>query len=126
MRISDWSSDVCSSDLGASSSQRHWHEDEDEMVIMLSGEAILVDNNGRTVMCAGDVAAFPKDDGNGHVVVNESRADCGFVASGRPASGDCHYDRRCVGKGTSGSERLDLCAHRIINKKNLLSAIQTL
>src|SRR3546814_14873876 len=65
---------------GASSSQRHWHEDEDEMVIMLSGEAILVDNNGRTVMRAGDVAAFPKDDGNGHVLVNESeengRASC--------------------------------------------------
>src|SRR3546814_15885797 len=91
MRISDWSSDVCSSDLGASSSQRHWHEDEDEMVIMLSGEAILVDNNGRTVMRAGDVAAFPKDDGNGHVLVNESEADCCFVAVGRPASGDCHY-----------------------------------
>src|SRR3546814_5054811 len=61
------------------------------MVIMLSGEAILVDNNGRTVMRAGDVAAFPKDDGNGHVLVNESEADCCFVAVGRPASGDCHY-----------------------------------
>jgi uncharacterized cupin superfamily protein len=76
---------------GAWSSQRHWHEGEDEMVIMLSGEAILVDDNGETVMCPGDVAAFPKNDGNGHVLINRSESDCVFVAIGRPAASDCHY-----------------------------------
>ena len=30
---------------GAWSSQRHWHEDEDELVVMLAGEAVLVDNS---------------------------------------------------------------------------------
>src|SRR3546814_11491541 len=54
---------------GASSSQRHWHEDEDEMGIMLSGEAILVDDNGRTVKRTGGVAAFPKGDGEGNWLV---------------------------------------------------------
>jgi uncharacterized cupin superfamily protein len=88
------------SDFGAShvvlkpsawSSQRHWHEGEDELVVMLSGQAVLIDDSGRTPMRPGDVAAFPKNDGNGHVLVNESEADCVFVAIGRPSATDCHY-----------------------------------
>jgi uncharacterized cupin superfamily protein len=76
---------------GAWSSQRHWHEGEDEMVIMLAGEAILVENDGRHVMRPGDVAAFPKGSANGHVLINESDSDCIFVAIGRPAASECHY-----------------------------------
>ncbi|ATY30590.1 cupin domain-containing protein [Sphingomonas psychrotolerans] len=76
---------------GAWSSQRHWHEGEDEFVVMLSGEAVLVDDSGETVMRPGDVAAFPKGDGNGHVLQNRSNADCVFIAVGRPAETDCHY-----------------------------------
>jgi uncharacterized cupin superfamily protein len=76
---------------GAWSSQRHWHEGEDELVVMLSGEAVLIDDSGRTLMRPGDVAAFPKNDGNGHVLVNESEAPCVFVAIGRPSATDCHY-----------------------------------
>lgn len=88
------------SDFGAShvvlkpggwSSQRHWHEGEDEMVVMIAGEAVLVDDTGRTPMRAGDLAAFPKNDGNGHVLINESGEDCVFVAIGRPSDTDCHY-----------------------------------
>ena len=76
---------------GAWSSQRHWHEGEDELVVMLAGEAVLVDDSGETVMRAGDVAAFPKNDGNGHVLQNRSDAPCTFVAIGRPAETACHY-----------------------------------
>lgn len=76
---------------GAWSSQRHWHEGEDEMVIMIAGEAVLVDDNGETLIAAGDVAAFPKNDGNGHVLINRGDADCVFVAIGRPSETDCHY-----------------------------------
>lgn len=76
---------------GAWSSQRHWHEGEDEMVIMIAGEAVLVDDGGETIMHAGDVAAFPKNDGNGHVLINRSDADCVFVALGRLAISVCHY-----------------------------------
>ena len=76
---------------GAWSSQRHWHEGEDEVVIMLSGEAVLVDDNGETPMQAGDVATFAKNDGNGHVLQNRSDAPCCFVAVGRPSATDCHY-----------------------------------
>lgn len=76
---------------GARSSQRHWHDGEDELVVMLAGEAVLIDDNGRTPMRPGDVAAFPKGDGNGHMLVNESDADCTFVAVGQPSATDCHY-----------------------------------
>jgi uncharacterized cupin superfamily protein len=67
---------------GAWSSQRHWHDGEDEMVIMLSGEAVLIEDDGETVMKAGDVAAWPKGSTNGHHLVNRSDADCVFVAIG--------------------------------------------
>lgn len=76
---------------GAWSSQRHWHEAEDELVVMLSGEAVLVDDSGETVMRPGDVAAFPKGDGNGHVLQNRSDQPCVFVAVGKPSASDCHY-----------------------------------
>ena len=76
---------------GAWSSQRHWHEGEDEMLIMIAGEAVLVDDGGETIMHAGDIAAFPKNDGNGHVLINRSDTDCVFVALGRWAISVCHY-----------------------------------
>lgn len=76
---------------GAWSAHRHWHEGEDELVVMLAGEAVLIDDAGEHVMRPGDVAAFPKGDGNGHVLQNRSDADCVFVAIGRPAASDCHY-----------------------------------
>jgi len=76
---------------GAVSSQRHWHEGEDEIVIMLAGEAVLVEEEQETLLRAGDVAAFPKGAANGHHLVNRSDADCLFVAIGRPAQSDCHY-----------------------------------
>ena len=76
---------------GAQSSLRHWHEKEDEIVIMLSGVATLVDDAGRTPMGPGDIAVFPKNDGNGHMLVNDGGAPCSFVAVGSHGKGDCHY-----------------------------------
>ena len=76
---------------GAQSSQRHWHGDEDELVVMLSGNAVLIDDAGETAMVAGDIAVFPKGDGNGHMIRNDSDQDCVFVAVGKPALSACHY-----------------------------------
>ena len=89
--ISDFGASHVVLQPGAWSSQRHWHEGEDELVVMLAGEAVLVDDSGETVMRAGDIAAFPKNDGNGHVLQNRSGAPCSFVAIGRPATTACHY-----------------------------------
>lgn len=65
---------------GAWSSQRHWHDSEDEMVVMLSGTAILVEDDGETEVKAGDVLAWPKGSTNGHCLINRSAAPCSFVA----------------------------------------------
>ena len=75
---------------GAWSSQRHWHQDEDELVVMLAGEAVLVEEGGETVLRAGDVAAFAKGVRDGHHLQNRSEADCVFVAisDGVRGSGD--------------------------------------
>jgi uncharacterized cupin superfamily protein len=76
---------------GGISSQRHWHEGEDEFVVILDGEAVLVEEEGETVMRAGDCAAFPKGVANGHHLVNRSERPCTFLAVGKVASTDCHY-----------------------------------
>ncbi|HYG30777.1 MAG TPA: cupin domain-containing protein [Allosphingosinicella sp.] len=75
---------------GAWSSQRHWHAGEDEFLVMISGEAVLVDDDGDHVLRAGDCAAFPKNDRNGHHLQNRSDADCVFivVGAGEQAGGD--------------------------------------
>ncbi len=67
---------------GAWSSQRHWHDGEDELVVMISGMALLVDDTGETLLRAGDVAAFPAGIKNGHHLQNRSDVDCVFVAIG--------------------------------------------
>jgi uncharacterized cupin superfamily protein len=89
--LSDFGASHVVLEPGGISSQRHWHEDEDELVVMLSGQAMLVEEGSETVLGAGDVAAFPKGAANGHHLVNRSDSPCSFVAIGRPAAGYCHY-----------------------------------
>ncbi|GAA4005928.1 cupin domain-containing protein [Sphingomonas humi] len=80
-------------DPGAWSSQRHWHEGEDELLVMLEGEAILAEDSGDTLLRAGDVAAFPKGVRNGHHLRNDSDRPCRFlVVGGGPQSGGSYSD----------------------------------
>ncbi len=75
---------------GGWSSQRHWHTAVDELLIMLSGEAVLVENGAETVLQAGDICAWPRGAENGHHLQNRSDSDCSFVAiSAGDAEGDC-------------------------------------
>jgi len=64
---------------GAWSSQRHWHNGEDEFLVMVEGEAVLIEDDGQSVMGPGDLAAWPKGNTNGHHLVNESDKPCRFV-----------------------------------------------
>jgi uncharacterized cupin superfamily protein len=65
---------------GAWTSQRHWHHHADELVVMLEGEAVLVEDEGETLLRAGDIAVFPGGVANGHVIQNRSAADCTLLA----------------------------------------------
>jgi uncharacterized cupin superfamily protein len=76
---------------GGVSSQRHWHEEEDEFVVMLEGEAVLVENGGETVMRPGDCASFPKGVADGHRLINRGHSPCVFIAVGKHALSNCHY-----------------------------------
>lgn len=76
---------------GAWSSHRHWHEGEDELVVVLSGHAVLVDDSGETPMGPGDIATFRKGEANGHVMQNRGEQTCVFLAIGGPGHSDCHY-----------------------------------
>src|SRR5438309_4984446 len=67
---------------GAWSSQRHWHNGEDEFLVMLSGEAVLIKDDARTVLRAGDCAAWPNGSTNGQQLCNEGGEDCVFVDVG--------------------------------------------
>ena len=69
-------------EAGAWSSQRHWHNGEDEFLVMLEGEAVLVEDDGRTMLRPGDCAAWPKGNTNGHHLINESGSDCTFIVVG--------------------------------------------
>jgi uncharacterized cupin superfamily protein len=78
---------------GAWSSQRHWHRGEDELIVMLSGHAVLIEDGVRTPLGPGDIAAFPADQANGHHLVNESGVDCSFLAvSAGPDGGGTYPD----------------------------------
>lgn len=76
---------------GAWSSQRHWHDDEDELVVMLSGTAVLIEDTGETELKAGDVAAWPKGNTNGHHMINRSDEPCTFVAISAGKAGTGGY-----------------------------------
>jgi len=76
-------------DPGAWSSQRHWHEGEDELLVMLSGRAVLVEDDGETEVGPGDVLAWPAGSRNGHHLINRSSEPCSFVcvSAGKDAGG---------------------------------------
>ena len=44
---------ICTLKPGAASSQRHWHEKEDEFVYVLQGEVVLREDGGETRAQAG-------------------------------------------------------------------------
>jgi uncharacterized cupin superfamily protein len=67
---------------GAWSSQRHWHDGEDEFLVVLSGEALLVEDEGCVALGPGDCAAWPKGSTNGHHLRNEGEQDCVFIVVG--------------------------------------------
>lgn len=64
---------------GVWSSQRHWHELEDEFVYMIEGELVLITDEGEETMRAGDCAGFKAGVRNGHHLINRSNATARFL-----------------------------------------------
>ena len=90
--LSDFGVNMLTLKPGVWSSQRHWHSQEDEFVMILSGEVVLVDDAGEHVLRAGDCAAFPKGQANGHHLINKSNADAVCLEVGTRSMDDfCDY-----------------------------------
>jgi uncharacterized cupin superfamily protein len=67
---------------GAASALRHWHEKEDELIYVLEGEVVLIEDGGETVLKPGDAAGFKANTPNGHHLVNKSQRDAVFLEIG--------------------------------------------
>lgn len=90
--LADFAVNIVTLAPGAWSSQRHWHEEEDEFAVILSGQATLIDDSGETPLGPGECVSFPKGDANGHHLVNRSEGDVVFLVIGHPDSpGACRY-----------------------------------
>src|SRR5262245_33124509 len=77
---------------GAASALRHWHEQEDEFVYILEGTCTLIENDGETILKAGDCAGFKANVPNGHQLVNKSDRDVVYLEIGtRAARERAHY-----------------------------------
>src|SRR3546814_15665678 len=92
MRISDWSSDVCSSDLPIRGSRR-------------STASIITRIRWATASCCGAPTISP-------TLRKRKSASCGR----RPPRDRTHTDRKSVVEGKSVSVRVDLGGRRIIKK----------
>jgi uncharacterized cupin superfamily protein len=83
---------ICTLKPGASSSQRHWHEKEDELVYVLEGEVVLREDTGETTLKAGDAAAWKAGVANGHCLINRTNRDARIIEIGTRAAGElAHY-----------------------------------
>ena len=73
--LSQFGVNICTLKPGAASSQRHWHENEDELVYVLEGEVVLCEDAGETVLKAGEAAAWKAGVQDGHCLINRSDRD---------------------------------------------------
>ncbi len=90
--LSQFGVNLCTLKPGAASSQRHWHENEDEFVYVLEGEVVLCEDGGETVLKPGNAAAWKAGVANGHCLINRSSRDAVFIEVGtRAASERAHY-----------------------------------
>src|SRR3546814_16092377 len=115
MRISDWSSDVCSSDLQVLVAVN------EEAAALITGTQV-----GSTLLQAGSIRTFAGEQRFVAAVVEvEQDGACvpgrapqlAFAVLTQTAVGDRTVDRKSVVSGTSVSVRVDLGASRIYKKK---------
>ena len=88
---------------GAASAHKHWHQNEDEFIYMLQGEAVLVEDTGETILRAGEAATFKAGVKNGHMLVNRSEEDAAFLEIGSRSEGEISREQK-------GSRRRKGCA----------------
>ena len=96
---------------GTWSSQRHWQIASDEFVYVVSGEVVLVTDDGEEMLRAGEAAGFKAGDPDGHHLQNRSTTDALVLEVGTRLPGDgCYYsdiDMMILDDGPDGHTRRD-------------------
>ena len=73
---------------GAISALRHAHSKQDEFVYVLSGNAVLISDEGDTLLTPGMCAGFRAGSGNAHHLVNRGDRDVLYLEIGDRTGGD--------------------------------------
>ena len=77
---------------GVQSSDKHWHEKEDEFLYVLAGEVTVIENDVAAVLYPGDSACWPAGEPIAHTVANRSSEPCSYLIVGTRVTHDaCHY-----------------------------------
>ena len=78
---------------GSRTASRHWHQAEDELVLVLSGTPTLVDENGPHDLSEGNFVGFPAGVPNAHHILNNSTEPAVLLVIGsrRPGEETIHY-----------------------------------
>jgi uncharacterized cupin superfamily protein len=77
---------------GCWSSQRHWHENEDEFVFVVAGEVVLVTDRGEETLRAGDAVGFRAGDADAHHLQNRGDGEALVLEIGNRSEREAiHY-----------------------------------
>jgi len=92
---------------GAVSALRHWHSHEDEFIYIVSGELVLVTNDGEQRLTPGMCAGFPAGKPDGHCLVNRTGKDAVYLEVGDRSPDDAvtYPDDDIAGRATPQGRR---------------------
>jgi uncharacterized cupin superfamily protein len=76
---------------GGISALRHYHSQEDELIVMLEGELVLVTNLGEQVVTAGMCVGFKAGAANAHQLINRSSAPARYIEVGSRIPADVAF-----------------------------------
>nr|WP_298104853.1 cupin domain-containing protein [uncultured Shinella sp.] len=64
---------------GSASSLRVWHSHEDELILVVSGQATVITDGREQIVDAGQLIGFPAGEANGHQIVNCGASPLVFI-----------------------------------------------
>ncbi|HAZ45107.1 MAG TPA: cupin [Cyanobacteria bacterium UBA11369] len=90
---------------GSCSALRHWHNNQDEFIYILSGEVTLVTNAGEQILKPGMAAGFPAGEADGHHLINRSNGIVEYLEVGDRTPNDSvtYPDNDLIAKDDCGS-----------------------
>lgn len=90
--ITDFDANLVRLAPGETSSERHWHEREDEVLVVVAGRATVIEEDGAHLLGPGDMAIWPKGVANAHHVRNDGDDELLFLVVGSSPEIDVtHY-----------------------------------